>query len=350
MAIYQLGKVIRIAREALGMTQDQFVEYFGTEEESKNPTNHESVQKRYVICSTQALSRIEKGTIKRIKGDVLALIMLKLGMLPEQMYVSVLTQDCIGLNLKANIYVHICMREYKEAEKVLQELKPMLMQKKYPRNEQYLMETEATLAYYKKEINPQEYLEILFSALRITVPKLGEVDIAEWPFNWEEFNIFVRILNSYHAMGDKEKELELLLKLKKNVERKYVDFLYYTVWHAQILARLSALMCEEGQYEKSLEYCEIGIRECKESRILGNVYRLIYDSVWCKEHQIKEGIFPQNTFGLEREESLIKEERVLCKKQLVQSYYLSKAQGDFRNAERIKELWERYYPDEAKLI
>ena len=354
MAIYQLGKVIRMMREAQGMTQDQFVEWYdvgviGEKSLTEERINSDKINRRNEICSTQVLRRIENGTAKRIKKEVLYRLMEKLGLIPEHIYASILVTKFWGLNLKTDIYMCICNKEYERAERMLKKLKPMMV-KEYPRNEQYLMESEAILAYRRKKIDAEEYVKVLFSALQQTVPMINEIDIAEWPFNWEEFFILFAIADAYRFVGEREKRLDLLLKLKENVEKKYMDRIYYVVWHTWCLAKLSRYMCTENRCEKSLEYCEIGIKECKEFRIVGKVHYLLYDNVWDKEQLMRKGLFIKEVICLEERELLIKKERVFCKKQLVQAYYLSKAQGDFINSERIKKLCEKNYPDEVKLI
>ena len=74
-----------------------------------------------------------------------------------------------------------------------------MMMPDYPRNQQYLMGQRATLAYKQGELAAEKYLEILWSALRLTVTRLDEVDIARWPFDRMEFEILFEIVNVYHT-------------------------------------------------------------------------------------------------------------------------------------------------------
>lgn len=352
MANYELGKVLRMAREAKGMTQDQFVELYSVEEiKSKNADDKKGRKakkedERVEICSTQALRRIENGTVKRIKLKVLYQLMEKAGMLPEQMHPSILATKPLALNLKAEIHVLIQQKEYEKAEKELQKLEEMIVPG-YPRNRQYLLHTNAKLAIARKEITKEEYLKILLDALSATVPALDQVDIAGWPLDWNEFLILFDMLDVYHSMKEREKELELLLKLKENVETHYMDPIYYTVWHSRILVQLSQLACIKQQYEESLEYCKTGIEECRRYRILGDIHYFLYDMVWCKEQQMREKLIPKE-MGLEEQEISIKKEREFCKKQLVQAYCICMAQGVFYSAKRIRKLGEELYPDEIK--
>lgn len=213
----------------------------------------------------------------------------------------------------------------------------------YPRNQQYLMKQRATLAYEQKALNAEEYLKILKGALRLTVPMVDQIDVAGWPFNKDEFDILSEIGNVYYSLKNREKEYEFLVKLKENTETRYMDALHYVVWHMRALSGLSQLMCMENRHGESMEYCRVGIKECKEWRILGRVNHFLYDTAWNREHQIRDRIF-ENEVSDEKRKILIEEERAACKKQLVQAYYLSIAQGDLYESERAKRLYENFYP------
>lgn len=349
MAVYRLGDMVRMRREALGMTQEELIQIYEGRGGGPLADIHTKTGRAdgNEICSVQVLRRIENGGVKRVKVDVFRLLMEKMGLLPERIYASLLVTECRGLRLKSEIHVHMNRCEYEMAEKKLQELETML-ELEYPRNKQYLAEKQASLAYKRGEMEIQEYLGILFGALRYTIPGLDEIDIAEWPFNMNEFNILIHIVNVYHAMKEREKELELLLKLKKNVERQYMDENHYVVWHTCVLAGLSQYMCVMGMADKAVEYCKTGIEECRKQRILGEVFCLLYDAAWSQEYLIHKGMLSEKVFN--GQQDTIKKERVLCKKQLVQGYYLGVAQGDIHGAERIGRLFETYYPEEVNLL
>lgn len=127
MAIYRLSEMVRMRREALGMTQDELIEIPDGVDTQDN-----------VICSTDTLRRIEKGRITRVKNEVFKKIMMRFGVLPERVYSSIFVMDSKALNLKAEIHVHICRNEFKQAEKKLERLETMMMPD-YPRNQQYLI-------------------------------------------------------------------------------------------------------------------------------------------------------------------------------------------------------------------
>ena len=104
MAIYRLSEMVRMRREALGMTQDELIEISDGVDTQDN-----------VICSTDTLRRIEKGRITRVKNEVFKKIMMRFGVLPERVYSSIFVMDSKALNLKAEIHVHICRNEFKQS-------------------------------------------------------------------------------------------------------------------------------------------------------------------------------------------------------------------------------------------
>lgn len=360
MAVYRLGDMIRMRREALGLTQDKLVEIYDAKESGEENAEKKKLEsalkkkkneednKNNEICSTQVLRRIENGGVGRAKTEVFRKLMMKMGALPGRSYASLLVTECRALNLRSEIRECIRQREYEQAEKKLQRLETMMVPG-YPRNEQYLMEKKTILLLKKGETSAEECLKILFNALRCTIPMLDKIDIAEWPLNTNEFDIISDIVNAYQLIEDREKELEFLLKLKKNIERKYTDRGYYVAVHMRALEGLSQWMCMSRQHEKSIEYCKTGLEECRKQRILGHVYSFLYDIAWNRENMIREGIFPKEKTA-EMRETFIKKERAFCKKQLVQAYYLSVAQGDLHGSERIKKLYECFYPEEIKLL
>lgn len=247
MAVYRLGDMVRMRRNALGMTQEELVQiYDGKETEAQNGVPKGSwlryhgrrqacdmYRDKNEICSVQVLRRIENGGVKRVKIEVFRRLMMKMGVLPERFYASVMVTECSGFRLKTLIHTHVIRKAYQEAEMELQD--------------------------------------------------------------------------------------------------------HYVVWHAVILADLSQLMCMTGRYDKAAEYCDTGILECRQQRILGDVPYFLFDQAWIRENQLRMGIYPK-TESPEQQDDAVKKERAFCRKQLVQGYYLSVAQGDIHGAMRTKNI------------
>lgn len=84
MAVYRLGDMVRMRRNALGMTQEELVQiYDGKETEAQNGVPKGSwlryhgrrqacdmYRDKNEICSVQVLRRIENGGVKRVKIEV----------------------------------------------------------------------------------------------------------------------------------------------------------------------------------------------------------------------------------------------------------------------------------------
>lgn len=316
MAVYRIGDILRMKREALEITREELCEKSGE------------------ICSVQTLYRIECGTVK-VKQKVYQKLMECMGELPERSYASVFVTDYQALNLKVMIDILLINGKYEEAEQKLKELELFLVPE-YVRNQQYLLKVKSTLAYYQQQISAKEHLENLWKALRYTV-QISSGKLEKWPLNCEEFDIIATITGVYNQINQKEESEKVFLKLLQNTERNYMDDDYYVFRHVMCFVGLSQLACLEQQHEISMGYCIEGMKESKSQRILGGVDHLMYDISWNKEKMIQK-------------ELLDKKERESCKKLLVQAYYLSVAQGVKHSTERIKRLCERYHPGEITLL
>ena len=363
MGIYRIGKIISMMRDALGITQEELVEiYDGSETEDekerkkvlesygKNIKNGKRYKddKKNIICSTQVIRRIEKGTVNRVKMDIYHKIMIKIGALPERYYASILVTDYRAIAWEMAVHIHINRKEYDRAERILQRIEKVMVMD-YPRNQQYLMERRATMAYRQRNLAPEEYIKILTEALKLTMPMFDRIDLAKWPLNENEVIILSGMANAYHLVKDSERELDLLLKLKKNIEEQYMDWANYVIWHMGILERLSRFMSIIGKNDESIIYCKVAIMESKEHNVLGNVCNFLYDIVWNREENMKNKIFVQeNTIAYQKVQ--ITNERANCKRLLAQGYFLSLAQGRNFETQRIKRLSEKCFPGEIKLL
>ena len=348
MARYLAGRVIRMKREALNISREKLCEMLSNRAEKE-------------VCGVQTLYRIENGKTS-IKTGMFEKIMECMGQVSERNYTTILVpaEKRRYLNLKTDIYTYIIYKEFQKARETLELLESEIYPG-YIRSQQYLMEVKATLAYEQKEISPEEYIKILFNALRCTIPDLDRIDLAGWPYNNEEFQILFNIAKAYDAMKWRDKEEELLLKMKASVEHRYMEDDFYAVWHSTILRQLSELMCLTNQHKRSMEYCELGIEELKNQNLIDLICNFMYDIVWNKEQMIRKGIFPyekipedkknkkDQTFA-EKRGILISQERELCKEMLIQAYYLSINPREHETTKRIKMLGERLYPDRFKSL
>lgn len=310
MSVYRIGDIIRMKREALELTREQLCE------------------KSEEICGEQTLYRIESGKVK-VNRKKYSKLMKGMQQIQEKNYSSIMVSDYRVLNIKSEIQVLMVNREYEEAEKKVEELKKY-MKRNYVRNEQYLIQIKSKMDYYQNNISAGEHLKNLLNALSYTVPDVEK--LRKWPLNENEFEIAREATFIYQQMGCNEEAIKLLLKLNENTERDYIEKKYAVFRKMQCSVALSQSMSQIKEHEQALEYCKRGIEEIRNTEQIGVVYNLLYDIVWNKEYLIRKGL-------------LEKEERKSCKKNLIQAYYLSVAQGNSVRSKRIKELCEQLYPE-----
>lgn len=316
MAVYRIGDMIRMKREALGITREKLCEL--SEE----------------ICSPQTLYRMEYGKV-RVKQEVYRKLMECMGELPERNYASVIVSNYQDLHLKKEIGMHMFRGEYEKAEEKLEQLEKS-MDTGYVRNKQYVGRMKIELKNDLDENHsPEKKLNDLWDLLRLTIPNLNQIDMEKWPHNREEYIIICEILGTYTILKWRKKEEELLLKLIENNDKRYIEEDYYIARETNYLDRLSQLMSITNQHERAITYCKNGIEKGKRQRLLGSIYNFLYDMVWNREQMIKK-------------EKLPKKERESCKRLLVQAYYISVACKNDYHSERIKRLCDKLYPEELK--
>ena len=316
MAVYRIGDMIRMKREALGITREKLCEL--SEE----------------ICSPQTLYRMEYGKVK-VKQEVYRKLMECMGELPERNYASVIVSNYQDLHLKKEIGMHMFRGEYEKAEEKLEQLEKS-MDTGYVRNKQYVGRMKIELKNDLDENHsPEKKLNDLWDLLRLTIPNLNQIDMEKWPHNREEYIIICEILGTYTILKWRKKEEELLLKLIENNDKRYREEDYYIARETNYLDRLSQLMSITNQHERAITYCKDGIEKGKRQRLLGSIYNFLYDMVWNREQMIKK-------------EKLPKKERESCKRLLVQAYYISVACKNDYHSERIKRLCNKLYPEELR--
>lgn len=316
MAVYRIGDMLRMKREALGITREKLCEL------SED------------ICSPQTLYRMECGKVK-VKQEVYRRLMECMGELPERNYASVIVSNYKDLHLKKEIGMHMFRGEYEKAEEKLEQLEKS-MDTSYVRNKQYMGKMKIDLKNKLEENRPpEEYLNDLWDLLRLTIPNLNQIDMEKWPYNGEEYSIICTILGTYTILKWREKEEELLLKLIENNDKRYIEEDYYIARGTNYLDSLSQVMSITNQHERAINYCKDGIEKGKKQRLLASVYHFLYDMVWNREQMIKKEMLP-------------KKERESCKRLLVQAYYISVACKEDYHSERIKKLCDKLYPEEIK--
>lgn len=306
MARYRMGLVIKMMREARGMTQKQLVEG---------------------ICSERSLLRFENEQQKMTK-EICKKLMERLGMVVdlEYQFAELEVENFELLDMKRMLDDHLHFFRFEKANLLWAELDDKL-DKDSRINRQYLTMTKAIIEYYQKYIKAERYLEKLKEALYETLPFYDEVDRSKIPYHRLEVQIVLDMAYGNSELGELNLALELCENLENVLQYHYIYGDLYNRAYLNVLRAKGKYVGSLGYYEKAIEIFERGIKTCinaKEGNLLGSFF---YGIAWDKEKLHKNKPEPEDN----------KNEVISI---LKKAYYLSKAVNDKFTADFIR---KQYY-------
>ena len=182
MANYKAGDVIRLTRNAVGMTQEELSDG---------------------ICSVETLSRIENNRHK-IKRDTYRKLMEKMGRGVHDNCALCMGRDMSLLEEYTMFEDAMAKREYSVAERYLAHIREKISGSLVDRK--YLKRVENLMGYDMKRIDAQECMSQLHVAMKMTVPDYecylwGEKRDKVYPYREQEILILMGIGNTYYGFG-----------------------------------------------------------------------------------------------------------------------------------------------------
>lgn len=306
MGRYRLGDIVRMTRKSLSITQEQLSED---------------------ICSVETLSRIETGR-QNPGRDVYELLMERMGRIRDRAYSMLSVSDFKVLEKMRQFEVCIHTYEYHRAEYILEDIKKMLGSSNL--DKQFIIRAESLVRYRLKRINTDEFLEELLKAIRITIPRYGEISLSNWPLNYNEVTLLINISTAHSENEDYHKGIDILEEVNTALKQSYMDEEQRVLMRVVILNSISKWYGLIEKHEKAIETAYEGIRICKEFKT-GNVLpHLLYNCAWNKERLIEKGVLsPEN----KRE----------CISNLKQAYYIACAMQQSYMEQFIKSHIAIYY-------
>ena len=204
-----IGWIIKQTREEIGLTQEQLCEG---------------------ICTPATLSRIENGKQAPSYNRMNALLQ-RLG-LPENRYYALITQQEMEIERLQKSIINYSIRydrlegEQKmqarhRAQMLLIELEGS-MDKDDHITRQFVLRTKAILGREDDNYVLEEQREILFEAIRLTVPGFDEEEIGCKIYSLNELKIIIQIAVNYAESGQHKKAIDLLGQLLKYVKRHLI--------------------------------------------------------------------------------------------------------------------------------
>lgn len=202
MSYYKSGMVIKLAREASGMSQEELAEN---------------------VCAVQTLSRIENGKTG-VKKETYRQLMNKLEAFSERNYAICTGEDLKIMEYKEYIVDSIRMHHYDEAEVYLKKLEQEKISGKA--HKQYLLWSNAVIKIALDKISLEENLVELKKALELTVPNYEKYFGKVYPFTSQETLILMNIGNNYvkkEGKENKEKAIKIYDMLSNNLSYSYMS-------------------------------------------------------------------------------------------------------------------------------
>lgn len=306
MGRYRLGDIIGLTRKSLSITQEQLSED---------------------ICSVETLSRIESGR-QNPSRDVYELLMERMGRIRDRAYSILSISDFLMLEKLYKFEKSIHDFEYQRAEYILEDIIPKLGGTNIDR--QFIIRAESLVKYRLKQINTEEFLNELYKAIRITIPRYGYISLSKWPLTYNEATLLLNISTAYSENNDYQKGVGLLEELYSALKQSYMEEDQRIKMQITVTSNLSKWYGLNGDHQRAIDTASDGIELCRRFKIGHILPTLLYNYVWNKEKQIEKGVIsPEN----KRE----------CISVLKQAYYIASAMEMSYIEQFIKSHMIMYY-------
>lgn len=306
MSNYNVGKMIKLSRQALGISQEELC---------------------IDICSVETLSRIENGKHK-VKRDTYQKLMERMGRDSEKSYAALSFRDMNKYELEKKIRNEISRDNYKLADKYFSQLKEYLYDTIL--NQQYIIRTQAVIDYYMDKISADKFVEDLEKSIRVTIPNYEIFLEKVYPFTQQEITVLMNLSTAYSLIEETEKGIKILEMLLRCLEVGYMSEKDVSLNKTVILSNLSKKYGSIEEHEKAIELCNRGIEICKKYRIINELPNLLIEKSWNMMKQIEKG---------QRDKKYINS----CKKYLYQAYYCAEARKEKVTMNVIKNYYESYF-------
>ena len=284
MSNYNVGQIIKLTREAMGLSQEEL---------------------SYGVCSVQTLSRIENGKVK-VKKKTYQQLMEKMGRDGTKNYSVLSTENFELLDIMVEVNNLIFRHEYEEAEKKLEPLKNALsMEEKI--NYVFIKECEIIIDKKLYRISAEEALAEFEKLIALSIPDYKAYLYGIYPFFHEEIILLMNIGHTYSDLGDSKMAIDIYYMLIRSMNTGYMkkeDTVQITVMLISAAARLWGGL---GQRDRAIRMSWNAIYKAKKNCLYTVLPKCYGEIAWNMMKQIKNG---------DRTE----EDKKLCKQYLRQGY------------------------------
>ena len=204
------------------------------------------------ICTDDELRLIVTGKTASPNPWTLEAILQRLGR-NMGLYISTFysAEDFDNKCLRDEIVLSIGTFQKERAKELLKKLES---KKSYGErvNRQFILYANATL-FGKDNGNKEEYLSMLYKAIRITISHFNEKEISHYRLTHNEISIINLIANHYAATGEIERAIEIFSRLRTSMDKYYVDEAEKVRLYGSIMYNFSIYLGTNGQYDDALD-------------------------------------------------------------------------------------------------
>lgn len=224
------------------------------------------------ICAVSTLSRIETNA-QAPSSSVLKALLERLG-LPAGQFFALLSENDIAVDrLQKKIRDDdIRLRraakteQGKLREQVLAELEELEElggeDNRFVR--QFVLSTKASIGRPEGPYSPEERLEMLLEAIRLTVPRFDLKNIPGFQYSVMEVIVINQIARTYARMGDRKTAISISRRLLKYIEKYNRNLEKYPRQFCMIAHNCAIDLAVEKHYPESIALSEKGQKVCVE--------------------------------------------------------------------------------------
>lgn len=308
MANYKAGDVIRLTRNAVGLTQEELSDG---------------------ICSVETLSRIENNRHK-IKRDIYRKLMERLERGIHDNCAVCMGNDMSLLEEYILLEDTLSKREYDISKQYLAHICEKISDSVVDR--QYLKRVRALVDYELGEISAQAFIKQLQEAMEMTIPAYesylwGDQRGRIYPYREQEILILMGMGIAYYDVGELDKDIIIYETIIRSLDAGYMDEKNAAELKLINLANLSRPLGKLGRYEEALAKAEEGLNMAVSRGYAHGLVELMMGVAGCRMRIAKNGI------DTERKQQELAE----SKKMMQQAYYIAAARKDKYNLKSIVE-------------
>ncbi len=224
------------------------------------------------ICSVPTLSRIETND-RTPSSSVIKALLEKLG-LPAGQFFALLSKDDISVDRLKKKIRNDKIRFRRAAESDRKVIREQILRDLGALEEaggednrfvrQFVLNTKAGIGMPEGFYTPEEQLEILMEAIRLTIPRFDLKRIASFRYSAEEIMIVNLIARTYAKSGNRKKSLTISRRLLRYIENNNQTLDHYPRQFCLVAHNHAIDLTIEEQYNEAILLSERGRKICVE--------------------------------------------------------------------------------------